>query len=157
MDGRRNAGQPRVLPGVMAQGALTSPARPGELDPQPHFMCHLEGGSRLLFLKAVYIDNQARTRLVPGHHIPLALLRTNWLSFPNLAAKSSFTSWTNDTRFLVLLPPAAVPSSFLYLSGFLPGQTAPFLSRSRLLQFLFQTNHTLISSWLLIWFSRSFP
>lgn len=91
MDERRNAGQPLVLPGVMAQGALTSPVWAGELDPQPHFMCHLEGGSRL-FLKAVYIDNQARTRLVPGHHIPLALLRTNRLSFPNLAAKSSFTS-----------------------------------------------------------------
>ena len=157
LDKRRNAGQNHVLPGVITQGALTSPVRMGVIDPQPHFICHLEGRSLMLFLKAVYMDNQACIRLVHGHHVPLVLLRTNRLSVPNLAAKSSFSSWTNDTQFLVLLPPAAVPSSFLYLSGFLPGQTAPFLSRSRLLQFLFQTNHTLISSWLLVWFSRSFP
>lgn len=111
----------------------------------------------MLFLKAVYIDNKACIRLVHGHHVLLVLLRTNWLSFPNLAAKSSSTSRTNDTQLLVLLPLVAVPSSFLYLPGFLPSQTAPFLSRSRLLQFLFQTNHTPISSWLLVWFSRSFP
>lgn len=74
----------------------------------------------MLFLKAVYTDNQACIRLVHGHHVLLVLLRTNWLSFPNLAAKS-FTSRTYDTQLLVLLPLVAVPSSFLYLPGFLPG------------------------------------
>ena len=127
----------------------------GVIEPQPHFICHLEGRSLMLFLKAVYTDNQACIRLVHGHHVLLVLLRTNWLSFPNLAAKS-FTSRAYDTQLLVLLPLVAVPSSFLYLPGFLPGQTAPFLLRSRLLQFLFQTNHTPISSWLLVWFFKIF-
>lgn len=54
--------------------------------------------------RKLFLDNQTHIRLLHGCHKPVVLLMTNQPSFPNLAAVF-FTSWTNDTQFLFLLPP----------------------------------------------------